>query len=511
LKKSIFKIAIWWITVLFLQACKSPLDGINLAFKEPVSSGKYTFYIRDFEGTVPAQMKYEILGKDKGLLVNNLNDAKITINKEGNLFMALRNDLTPKADSTLNFSVKITGDAGYSYYLKEFYIQNRGNFSTSARLGNLEKIQNGSRAFLLKKEGNTELTDNGTILIKSSFPASQKWVNLAGNTQTDEMEYLFYYFNATGKNHIPGAGSSTRPRDANGKELNYSFDLPKLDGGLYVQGVSGIKEAKQWEQPVKVELNVDTKGNETDLVFYDTYTGQVTHFGKTTVKHLNGRNYLTLDVNKPGYWYAGDIRALCREGVTFSAITPYIDLDIQYLLRVKDAETKKEVKSLYANVNLNSKFTINYIPTEVANYYVEAYDYSNYRGGNATTPFWTSKVLENCKTYSSEVMDLIKLKAPDFVEVGFVLQCPSGKTFDDTYLPKEMKAQYSLAGKNTYRDLVTFTPNTKKVKTYKLEIKQNYDFRVSTDGGATWPYKQNDYKIDNQRWTFLISAENYCK
>jgi hypothetical protein len=108
-------------------------------------------------------------------------------------------------------------------------------------------------------------------------------------------------------------------------------------------------------------------------------------------------------------------------------------------------------------------------------------------------------------------MDLIKLKAPDFVEVGFVLQCPSGKTFDDTYLPKEMKAQYSLAGKNAYRDLVTFTPNTKKVKTYKLEIKQNYDFRVSTDGGATWPYKQNDYKIDNQRWTFLISAENYCK
>jgi hypothetical protein len=167
------------------------------------------------------------------------------------------------------------------------------------------------------------------------------------------------------------------------------------------------------------------------------------------------------------------------------------------------------VKTFYGRVNHENKISVNYIPAEVKTYQVAFSDYSDYHGGNQTEPLWLSKELMNCESQTA-VMDLFPLTAAASVAVNFIIQCPDGGVFENSQLPKEMRAQFSVAGKDTWRNLTSFTPETRKVKTYKLKIGESYDFRVSTDAGATWLHRQENDLIKNARWTFLIEAENYC-
>ncbi|WP_341226047.1 hypothetical protein [uncultured Arcticibacterium sp.] len=502
---------LYYISTLLLcalnHACTSPLEGINLAFKEPVTSGRYTFYIRDYENKVPENLNFEVLGPDANLIVNTLNDEKLEINEDGNLSLALRRDISPSKDSLINFSVRIKSDEDHLPYLKEFQLQNRANFTSTARIANLGILQNNTQGFYLKNGTNVASGNNGTILIKSEIPENNTWTSLQGNTDTKELSFISHYYNENAKGFIPNAGAATQPFNENGDALDYSFDLAEFSGGIYLQGYHDFKEAENWSSPIHLELSVNE--NAEDIMHYDTFTRRVTHFGTQAVKTDGNRHYIDLNINKPGYWYAGKIRALCREGLWLSVISKYTDLDIQYLTRVRDAETNAVVKTLYSNINFQNRLRINYLPKETEAVFVELYDYSNYHGGNSNEPFWTSKIIKNCED-SENVMDLFKLDAPDFVDVKFVVQCPSGTDFNPESLPKEMRAQFSLAGENSYRTLTTFTPETRQVKTYKLKIGETYDFRVSTDGGVTWPYKQNNYLIENQRWQFLISADNYC-
>lgn len=499
------------ITCLLYQSCTSPFEGINLTFKEPIQNGRYTFYLRDYENQYPQNSSFELLGPDADLIVNTLNDEKIKINQEGNLSLALRKDISPSKDSSFNFAIRINADENHLPYLKEFQIENRANFNTNARLANLRKTQNGTIGFYLKKGSHFYKNENGNILINTNIVQNNSWTGLQDITESDDLSFLVHHYNETAKGFIPNAGAATQPYDETGNKLDYSFDLATFSGGLYLQAYSAFKEAKSWEAPIELELSInEPERKSVDLMHYNPYTRRLTHFGNRNIHSEQGRHYINLSIDKPGYWYAGSIRALCREGVSLSVISKYSDLDIQYLTRVRDAETNGIIKTLYSNINWENKVRINYLPKETEAFIVELYDYSNYHGGNANEPFWTSQIIENCEE-SEAIMDLFKLDAPDYVDVKFVIQCPKGTDFNPESLPAEMRAQYSPAGQNSWRSLTTFTPETRQVKTYKLKISETYDFRVSTDGGVTWPYKENNYLIENQRWQFLISAENYCK
>jgi hypothetical protein len=95
------------------------------------------------------------------------------------------------------------------------------------------------------------------------------------------------------------------------------------------------------------------------------------------------------------------------------------------------------------------------------------------------------------------------------VEIKF--SCPGGTTLDESALPAQIRTQYSRAGQENWHELVTATRLVRKVSSYKIQRGQKYDFRASTDGGATWPLRQNDYIIENAEWVLKIRAEMYCK
>lgn len=74
-----------------------------------------------------------------------------------------------------------------------------------------------------------------------------------------------------------------------------------------------------------------------------------------------------------------------------------------------------------------------------------------------------------------------------------------------------MKTQYSEVGQNDWNDLISVTRTNRKVVSYKLKVGRYYDFRASTDGGASWPLRQSNYLIDKSEWTLKIKADMYCK
>jgi hypothetical protein len=108
-------------------------------------------------------------------------------------------------------------------------------------------------------------------------------------------------------------------------------------------------------------------------------------------------------------------------------------------------------------------------------------------------------------------VDVRSIPTPPSVEVVFDIVCSSGKSIDVAALPATFKIQYSAVGKNNWQDLIEMRrPNT-KAKTYKVREKNTYDFRASTDGGVTWPYKQLNKYLESTRIAYRIEDKGFCK
>ena len=108
-------------------------------------------------------------------------------------------------------------------------------------------------------------------------------------------------------------------------------------------------------------------------------------------------------------------------------------------------------------------------------------------------------------------INLAGLPVPPVMKLAFNFSCPGGMTLDESSLPALIKTQYSEVGKDVWHDLITATRTQRTATSYKLKVGRYYDFRASTDGGATWPLRQNNYLVDKPEWTLKIRAEMYCK
>jgi hypothetical protein len=121
-----------------------------------------------------------------------------------------------------------------------------------------------------------------------------------------------------------------------------------------------------------------------------------------------------------------------------------------------------------------------------------------------------SGVGESC-SQTPIAINLKALPVPPVMNLEFAFSCPGGTQLDESLLPSLLRTQYSEAGKEQWRDLITATRTERRVESYKIQIGRTYDFRASTDGGATWPLRQNNYLVDKPEWVLKIRSESYCK
>ena len=175
-----------------------------------------------------------------------------------------------------------------------------------------------------------------------------------------------------------------------------------------------------------------------------------------------------------------------------------------------DVTTGQQVSAFYTNANNGALITLrNQLKNRKLN--IRIYDETDAWGKGAKGGLIAESGPGLTCDQSPVAINLAALPVPPVMKLEFSFSCPGGTKLDEASLPALMITQYSEVGQNNWHDLITATRTSRKATSYKLKVGRHYDLRASTDGGATWPLRQNNYLVDKPEWTLKIRAEMYCK
>jgi hypothetical protein len=206
----------------------------------------------------------------------------------------------------------------------------------------------------------------------------------------------------------------------------------------------------------------------------------------------------------------GWTESICALGPFFKVSSKLANVDVNYLCKLIDVTTGKQAASFYANVNNGSTIRIAN-QSKNRKLKLQIYDETDAWGKGAKGGLMAESGPGVSCDQTPVAINLAALPVPPVMKLEFYFTCPGGTKLDEASLPALIKTQYSDVGRNNWRDLITATRTNRKAASYKLKVGRSYDFRASTDGGATWPLHQNNYLVDKPEWTLKIRAEMYCK
>jgi hypothetical protein len=250
-------------------------------------------------------------------------------------------------------------------------------------------------------------------------------------------------------------------------------------------------------------------GDKLTVVSYNEFSNRWIKEKGTAISSDARGLFIELVIPHLSYWAVGWERPLCSFGPKYVVKSNFQDVDINYLAQIKDVRTGAVVREVYLSVNNGQSYNYNYFPSGGNAFRMEVQNFSEFRGGNRQVVA-TSGTTASCTT-DTHVLDLSSLALPKPIQVKFEVDCPPGQELDESLLPAEMRTQISEPGKDNWQNLLTLTRQVREIETYRLTPKSTYDFRISTDGGASWPFKQINYTIKEASWSIKIDAVNYCK
>lgn len=520
-----------------LNACKDPLDGFQLLFKEPIEKAKLEIRFSSTTGKLPDDIKLRIAGKEADKIVTNLNTKNFKISKEGVIFLAVDPEVIPSVQEPVVFTVSAEAE-GFTKVIKEFVFTSTGNQFYYPRFFSIDNPPTGVSADQFKLFANTngeitkpfKIVTNQKVKQESAFVTIQEGTVLF-NTQNQiisgDMALVIHHFdNRAGTPFIPEGGLARNPID-NYNNFVDAFNFSRIAGFASVEISSDKQEvARTFSKPIVVtfELNPGTQNPETKalikvgdkipFISYNTYTGVWKIEGSSTVvkNTTSGKLECTSTISHPAYLINGWINWLCKQGPAFTIKSKFKDVDLTYYYSLTNVKTGNTISSSYINLNNNSVFKLNYLSKESEEIKLQLFDYNNIYGGNRTKPIAESVGFKTCENKSFTV-DISSLPVPPAIEVEFEITCPRGKTVDKDVIPSQLKTQFSEPDKNQWINMPSISKEVRVAKTYMLQFGRRYDLRASTDGGVTWPYKQNNYLIDKKKWAFEILGDElgYCK
>ncbi len=500
------------LLALLCSGCKSPFDDFSLTFKEPVTDGKLLFTIRNFSGQIPDDVKLKVSGSDADLLVNSLNDTSYNLNEEGQLLLAVERSVVPTAADPVEFNIRISAP-GYSTRTYNIRFTSRENQNYTVRLAELGKGAIQGYQLPAGGAGTQNFTaSDGKATVSLTVPENQSWQTVTGEKAIGEVNLDLIYYSGNARSYIPGGGRVTHPKLPDGSAAAFPFDIPVVDAMLEVQAHD--EEANlntDFSRPLGTRLYLPTgkAGDKRVLLSYSPEKARWIREGELTLQSgPTGSVYADFEMTHFSFWIIGEVREICPQGPLFRISSEYSDLDIAYYFEVKKGA--ELLRNGYLNANKGASLSLSYLPVEAGEMNLKIMDFSDFQGGDRTKAIYESAVLPVCDTGEYRVDLRSKIK-PVPVEVTFEAACPNGKVLDEAKLPAQMLTQISAPGQNAWRTLLTFTRTTRKIKTYRLVKGQTYDFRISTDGGNTWPFLQSNYTIDKNEWTIKVDTEGYCK
>lgn len=507
-----------------LVSCANPLEDFKLTFKEPITQGLYTFTIRDYANRAVPTTKLTITGKDAGKVVNHLNDPKFAFSEEGQIRLAVERSIEPTPAEPFSFLATFAAE-GFLPQSYSIRATNRGNRGFTARLASLTTRTQGILGMQATPDaqGITTFADTeGLPWVRWTSTVSNQGLTQLGVPVQEPIRWRLQHFNRTTKNLLPGQ-TIGRLYDPTGKELPDAHVFQGTAGFIYTQWVTETEEVVKLEAPLAVQMWLENqvnpltnkeiqKGDLLPLYQYNPFTGRWTKHADVAVEQeATGRLFVRFAMQESSYWIVGWTTSVCNTATTFRIQSLLKDVDINYFCQYVRESDGQVVRSFFASMNNGSSFSTQFLPRETGKVRLFIYLSTDFHGGDRTTPVYQSEPVDVCVSQVVPLNLALVIPFPPSVNVFFNVQCPEGKTLDETLLPAQMRSQFSEPGKNQWRDLAVFTRSSRSIRTYRLKTGATYDFRASTDGGVTWPYKQENYKIVASYYGLTLQADGYCK
>ncbi|QHV94075.1 hypothetical protein [Spirosoma endbachense] len=524
-----------------IDSCQNPLDGVELRVKDPIQAGVVEYRFYDPAGNpIPETNWVKIAGANAAQVVTTLNTTRYKINTDGNLLLAASPSVTLSNQTPFRFTAVVEAD-DYLTVVQPITLTSSSRVTRTVRRINMLKPPSTltaarttgraatdgtvSAALGLTTAEQTKGIDHATVTIGSGT----KLIDRDGQPVGGGLTMSVIHTNARTSNatsQVPGGGVMSYVNGRNGSPSLGTLRIASIAGSVTFeiynetyQLANKLSKSASWS----MELNPATingvtgravqAGDSIPLYSYDAFTNRWQEETPGVVKLNSQTGTLEYQAQAPsvGAYVATWAESICDVGPVFKVVGSALNsVDVNYLCKLIDATTGAQVGSFYANANNNSIIRV-YNQPRGRQYKLQIYDETDAWGKGKKGGLIAESAKGATCDETQIPINLSALPVPPIMKLEFNFSCPGGMTLDESALPAEIRTQYSLAGKDNWHDLITATRTQRKVSSYKIQIGQTYDFRASTDGGASWPLRQNDYLVDKPEWVLKIKAEMYCK
>jgi len=523
-----------------LLTCQNPLDGVQLRVKDPIQIGVVEVRLYDPAGNPrPTDNRITLAGPNAAQVVTTLNTTRYRINPDGVLLLAPSPLVTLSAQAPFRFTTVVeaegymtivqpivqTGPGRVTRVIRQISLSKPPRTLTPARLAGQAGADGTLTApFSLTTTGLIADADRASVSLPAGTRLTDRDGQAVGGKLT--MQVLQTHTRAGDvTSQVPGGGILSNVHGQNGGPAPGSLRVTSLAGSLTLEIYNeAYLLAHGLSQPARLTMDINPAtingsngrrvqpGDSIPLYSYDAFANrwQQETPGVIVRNSQNGRLEYRATASRTAAYVATWTESVCDLGPVFTINSKLANVDVNYRCELIDATTGQRISNFYANVNNGASIRVSGQPSG-RQLKLRIYDETDAWGKGAKGGLMAeSAVGETCDP-SPIAVSLASLPVPPVMNLSFDFECPKGTTLDESALPAQIRTQYSETGKENWRELITATRTQRKVASYKLKIGQRYDFRASTDGGATWPLRQNNYLVDKPEWKLDINAPMYCK
>lgn len=526
---------------VWLDACQNPIEGVQVRVKDPIEKGVVECRFYDPAGNpLPQTNQIKIAGPDASQVVTTLNTTRFKINSDGNLLVAPVPTVNLSAQQPFRFTVVVEAD-DYLAVVQPFTLTNANRLIRSIRRINLLKPPRTLTAARTKGQATIDGTVSATVDLTTAEQQTgvdHATVTIAAGTKLSDRDAKPVGGGLTmAVIHTNNRGGDPTSQIPGGSILTYVNGLKNgpSPGTLRVSSIAGsvtvelyndqYQLVKNLSQPIRWSMDINPAlinsktgravqvGDSIPLYSYDAFTNRWQQETPGVVKRNDQTGGLTYQALAPSVaaYVATWTESICDLGPVFKVIgSKLANVDVNYLCELIDATTGVQVSSFYANANNGALIQVRN-QSEGRQLKLQVYDETDAWGKGTKGGLIAESAIGVACDPNPVSINLSALPVPPIMKLAFNFSCPNGKQLDESALPAQIRTQYSEVGKESWHDLITATRTVREVASYKLKVGRRYDFRASTDGGASWPLRQNDYLVDKPIWELKIEADMYCK
>jgi hypothetical protein len=528
------------LLLVTIDACRNPLDGVTLGLKDPIQDGVVEARFYDPAGSSqPTDNQIQMAGPNGDQVVTTVNTKKYKINSDGNLLVAAAPGTGFSTQKPFRFTLVVDADE-YLTVVQPFVLTSPDKQTRSIRRINLRKSPPAITAarttgnagsdgvvaapFSATTANQNSSIDHATVTVQPGTKLTDRDGAVVGGNLTLQVIHTNTR-SGEANNHIPGEGIMTAVAGRNGGPSLGTVRLLSIAGSVTLQLfneqyalATTLSPGVGWTMDLSpstynvVARRAAQAGDSIPLFRFDdfTYRWQEEKPGVVKKDPQTGRLLYQATALHTGAYVVGWTESICSVGPVFKVSSQLANVDVNYLCKLVDVTTGKTISAFYANANNSATIPI-YNQSKNRTLKLQVFDQTDAWGNGAKGGLIAESGPGTTCDQTPVAINLAALPVPPVMKLAFEYTCPGGKTLDQSSLPALIKTQYSEAGKNDWHDLITVTRTQRKTASYKLKTGRYYDFRASTDGGATWPLHQDNYLVDKPEWTLKIRAEMYCK